>query len=167
MYQHHNLDEIGHMMEANRQNISPEQMLQRITHFVEHIQREDHFADEEHQRNLAQLEREFHDNNTGPLRNIYLSVRPAFMYSSSDAPYLWAQQHNSRMAEEQVSCTVAAKQLWQDARQEAAQFQQKFEADVQFIFSHVQHHWHTLDAKGQRVPLKYCRLKGRKGKPMC
>ena len=38
MYQHHNLDEIRRMIEANRQSISPEQMLQRITHFVEHLQ---------------------------------------------------------------------------------------------------------------------------------
>ena len=35
------------------------------------------------------------------------------------------------------------------------------------ISSHVQHHWHTLDEHGNRVPLKYCRVKGRKGKPLC
>ena len=29
------------------------------------------------------------------------------------------------------------------------------------------HRWHALDDKGDRVPLKYCRLKGRKGKPLC
>ena len=52
-------------------------------------------------------------------------------------------------------------------QEEAAQFQQRFHADAQFIFSRVQHHWHTLDDKGNRIPLKYCRLKGKKKQCLC
>ena len=51
--------------------------------------------------------------------------------------------------------------------EEAEEFKQRFNADVQFIFSRVQHHWYTLDDKGNRVPLKYCRLKGKKKQCIC
>ena len=57
--------------------------------------------------------------------------------------------------------------LAREVEEEAAQFKQRFQTDVQFIFSRVQHHWHALDDKGNRVPLKYCRLKGRKKQSCC
>ena len=41
MYQHHNLNEIGNLIEQNHRGISAEDMLERVTHFVEHLQRED------------------------------------------------------------------------------------------------------------------------------
>eukprot|EP00973_Karenia_brevis_P078452 10892209-Karenia_brevis.AAC.1 len=57
--------------------------------------------------------------------------------------------------------------MWNKTFAEAKNFKRRFEADVQFIFSHVQHHWHEKDDRGNRVPLKYCRIKGKKGKPIC
>ena len=35
------------------------------------------------------------------------------------------------------------------------------------IFSRVQHHWHPLNEKGERVPTAYCRPKGRKTSCTC
>ena len=55
MYQHHSLEEIGAIIERNAQGITAEVMLERITHLCEHLQREDHFDDEQHQRNLPEL----------------------------------------------------------------------------------------------------------------
>ena len=46
-------------------------------------------------------------------------------------------------------------------RADAELFKDRYEADVQFIFSHVQHHWHPKDAKGLRQPTKYCQPKGK------
>ena len=114
-------------------------MLDRLTHFVEHLQREDHFDDAQHQRDLPQLEEEFHANNAGPSRNLHLSTRPDFMYRASGSPYMWAHSLDTRTAngshahqvEEACDATVLA---------EARIFQEKYEADVQYIFSHVQHH---------------------------
>ena len=39
MYQHHTLEEIGHLIENNASSISPEEVLRRITDFSEHLQR--------------------------------------------------------------------------------------------------------------------------------
>ena len=52
-------------------------------------------------------------------------------------------------------------------KEEAAKFQREYEADVQFIFSRVQHHWHKLNDEGERVPMKYCKPKGRSSHSNC
>eukprot|EP00973_Karenia_brevis_P065626 9124000-Karenia_brevis.AAC.1 len=75
MYQYHTLDEIRKLIEEDVKRISPEEMLQRITKFVEHLQREYYVNDEQHQQQLYPLEEEFHSNNSGPSRNIHLSPR--------------------------------------------------------------------------------------------
>ena len=54
-----------------------------------------------------------------------------------------------------------------EAEREATDFQLAYETDVQFIFSHVQHHWHKLNDKGERVAMKYCMPKGRKCVTKC
>ena len=72
MYQHHTLEEIGNMIEHNSQKIAPEVMLERITKFCEHLQREDHFDHDQHDANLEELEKQFHANNDGPQENIFL-----------------------------------------------------------------------------------------------
>ena len=87
MYQHRTLKEIGDLIECNHQGMTAESVLVRITKFTEHLQREDHFNNEEHQRNLETLEREFHDNNEGPARNHYLSVRSRPLYECAEKPY--------------------------------------------------------------------------------
>ena len=46
-------------------------------------------------------------------------------------------------------------------REDAAKFKKQFEADVQFIFSRVQHHWHPKNKKGDREAPKYCKPKGK------
>ena len=69
MYQHNTLEEIGRMIEENAQGIPPEVMLDRITGVCEHLQREDHFNQEEHDKNIENLEKQFHANNAGPQEN--------------------------------------------------------------------------------------------------
>lgn len=166
MYQHHTLEEIGRLIEENHKGISPQEMLQRITRFVEHVQREDHVRDDEHQRQLDSLEKEFGDNNAGPTRNIHLSVRPRQFYSCENAPCMWNSHETTRSAKDEDTNTIL-KSMWDKAFAEAQSFKNKFDTDVQFVFSHVQHHWHAKDEDGNRVPLKYCRVKGKRGKPIC
>ena len=155
MYQHLTLEEIGDMIEKSAKSLTSDDLLTRVINFVEHLQREDHFDDEEHQRNLRALEREFHANNEGPLRNRFLSARPRFLYERADKPYLWSQ--NSLSHVRALSQNAAVRALSQDVvEKEADEFRKLFEQDVQFIFSHVQHHWHLLNKEGKRVPMPYC-----------
>ena len=161
MYQHHTLEEIGQIIEHNRRGIQPQDMLDRVIHFVEHLQREDHFNNERHQRDLPKLEKEFHANNAGLPESLHLSVKPQFMYSSPDAPYMWADVSDPRTAKGNEDAD------WQQAFNEADSYRRLYEEDVQFVFSRVQHHWHALNEKGDRVPLKYCRLKGRSSRCSC
>ena len=154
MYQHHTLEEVGHILEKNAQGISPEAMLERLSRFCEHLQKEDHFHPQHHKDNLDNLEEQFHANNAGPPENIYLSVRPSFLIDKAEVPSLWQSQGTTP-------------RFLRAVEKEAAEFKERFETDVQFIFSRVQHHWHTRDAKGNRVPLKYCRLKGKKRQHVC
>jgi hypothetical protein len=149
-YQHGSLEDIAKLLQQNVHGFKPEDMLNRIVAFQEHLQREDHFDNAAHQRNLNSLESEFHTNNMGPDRNYFLSVRPRFSYEALDKPYLWK---NAEKLEE--------------AEREATDFQLAYETDVQFIFSHVQHHWHKLNDKGERVAMKYCMPKGRKCVTKC
>ena len=57
MYQHHTLEEIGQIIEANARGLTPDIMLDRVKRFIEHLQREDHYDNAWHQRNLPTLER--------------------------------------------------------------------------------------------------------------
>lgn len=109
---------------------------------------QDHFDNDAHQESLSSLEKEFHDNNAGPARNAYLSVRPRYFYERRTTAYLWGN--------------VAPKPaLLATVETEATDFQQRFETDVQFIFSRVQHHWHPFNDKGERKPMPYCRPVGK------
>ena len=54
------------MLQHNVHNLPADQMLQRITNFVEHLHREDHFDHDGHERDIEKLEQEFHMNNAGP-----------------------------------------------------------------------------------------------------
>ena len=53
MYQHQTLQEIAEILESNFQDMTPEVILERITSFIEHLQREDHFDNQKHQDNLT------------------------------------------------------------------------------------------------------------------
>ena len=46
MYQHHTLEEIGKIIEANHRGVKPDDMLKRVIQSVEHLQREDRFDDD-------------------------------------------------------------------------------------------------------------------------
>ena len=111
VYQYITLQNIGAMLNDNVHNLPAEEMLGRITNFMEHLHREDHFDDDQHQANVDALEEEFHNNNFGPHCNVHLSVRPKNIHCNSGAD-------------------------------DAHRFQKEYESDVQFIFSHVHHHWH-------------------------
>ena len=156
--------------------MSPDVMLQRLFRFCEHLQKEDHFYPQEHEENLESLEKQFHANNAGPPENIHLSVRPSVIGepSSREEP---SPNCLDRPALLVFSNTSAVPSLWRDnsanprvlleVEQEAANFKKKFQRDVQFIFSRVQHHWHARDERGNRVPLKYCHIEGKKRHHVC
>ena len=52
MYQHNSLQEIGTIIEQNARGIDRQVMLDRLFKFVEHVQREDHVDDAQHQTML-------------------------------------------------------------------------------------------------------------------
>ena len=147
-YQFNSLQHIADLLEQNIHELSPADMVQRITSFIEHLHREDHFNDEAHQGSLRSLEEEFHSNMFGHARNEHLSVRPAGMHNSA-AP--------DSCAWSPVSSSL------QEVQEDASRFIKEYEGDVQFIFSRVQHHWHKLDKEGKRLPMQYCMSK-RRGK---
>ena len=82
------------------------------------------------------------------------------MYNADNALFLWKRDTSDHA---QRDDHIA----WKEAYAEAERCAAAYNADVQFVFSHVQHHWHDLDQQGNRAPLKYCRLKGRKEKHIC
>ena len=143
-WQHGSLQTIADLISSGIAGLTEQEVLARLTDFLEHLNREDHFDDNAHQQQLPELERQFHRNNEGPRENIFLAARPAGMLQRQQS-YLWASPHLVELHE-----VILA---------EAALFKKRYEKDVQFIFSHVQHHWHGLDKDNNRVPLKYCRLK--------
>ena len=65
-------------------DIPTEDLVERIKAFCEHLQREDHFDDERHQQEAPVLEKEFHANNEGPHKNIFLSARPSQFYEHGE-----------------------------------------------------------------------------------
>ena len=52
-------------------------------------------------------------------------------------------QQSMRGLSERCRNLVNVAQVYEDVLTEAAEFQRSYEADVQFIFSHVQHHWQS------------------------
>ena len=119
-----------------------------------HLEKPRRSDQELHDDNIENLEKQFHANNVGPLENVFLSVRSSPLFSTQPAPCLWTEQ--------QISATLLLQ-----VQAEAAEFKHRFQTDVQFIFSRVQHHWHKLDDKGNRVPLKYCQIRGKKNAMCC
>jgi hypothetical protein len=61
-----------------------------------------------------------------------LAARPASFYEHGEQPTLWSKPPTTDTA----------------AYSEAVDYKKKYEADVQFIFSRVQHHWHDTDKDG-------------------
>jgi hypothetical protein len=78
-------------------------------------------------------------------------------HRGSDAPNLW----------ECHGVVETREHLLAAAKREAHTFQERYESQVQFIFGHVQHHWHMKDSKGNEVPMKYCRPYGKQKVGAC
>ena len=131
MYQHHNLEQIGDMIERNSKGMTPEDMLDRAKSFVNHLQREDHMDNEGHQRNLRKFEADFHTNNAGPKENVHLSVRPSRFYSCSSSPCAWDPQNLTRSADGEEKGCISAK-IWDEVGNDAAEFERQYTVDVQF-----------------------------------
>ena len=155
IYQYSTLEDISTALESNIHGIPPEEMVSRITSFMEHLHREDHFDNDCHQRKLDSLERLFHTNNFGPqhcTQHSHLSARPARVHRANAGLLAWPVEGDDRGSQ---------------ARQaDGRRFVAEYEEDCQFIFSRVQHHWHKLDKDGKRQPMRYCQQKKR-GKRGC
>ncbi len=147
-YQYGSLQDIADLIESNASKYSAEDVLQRLTSFMEHLEREDHFDDELHQASLGALEKDFKRNNDGPAANIFLSARTRSFYENARVPCGW-DSHG----------TVPLDRLRDAVLAEAAHFKKQYLADVQFIFSRVQHHWHPLNNKFEREAPGYCKPK--------
>ena len=105
-------------------------------------------------RHQAQLEK-----SSTPTMHIHLSVRSTSIFKQGHAPYLWKMPASAEADQSETT--------WAEALEEGQQWIQKYNADVQFVFSHVQHHWHGKNERGERVPLHYCRVKGKRNNNIC
>ena len=158
IYQHSTLQDVAELIESNFQNLTPEDIVKRITSFCEHVHREDHMDNEWHQQNLEMLEKEFHCNNDGPMRDAFLTARSRSFYDVSRAPSLWQKNHSS---------SPEVQELREQVYKEAEEFRKKFDMDVQIVFSRTQHHWHQKNKDGERIPMKYCKPRGKFNKKKC
>eukprot|EP00973_Karenia_brevis_P018931 2595355-Karenia_brevis.AAC.1 len=50
---------------------------------------------------------------------------------------------------------------------DAQRFREAYNADVQFVFSRVQHHCHKIGKDGERQPMQYCEVKRRRKQKCC
>ena len=83
LYQQKDLAEIAKILEERCHEIvqntsehdgkKPADVLERIKTFLDHICREDHIDHEAHASNIAQLEKDFAQNNVGPPINDFLA----------------------------------------------------------------------------------------------
>ena len=131
MYQHHNLEQIGNIIESNYNGITPEEMLNRVKSFVNHLQREDHMDNEQHQSNLDKFEADFQKNNAGPDENIHLSVRSASLYTCSSSPYAWSYVNPPRAADGDGKSSIPG-DLQAQIDNDANAFERAYNTDVQF-----------------------------------
>ena len=89
-FQHSTVADIGKLLMSRIHGLTETEIAGRVIAFTEHLHREDHFDHDEHQEQLASLEKEFHNNNCGPPVNVFLSVRPRFFYdSTSDCSHIF------------------------------------------------------------------------------
>ena len=83
VFQHSTIVDIGEFLMSRINNLSENEIVDRVMAFVEHLHREEHFHHDKHQELLPELEKQFHGNNYGPAENIFLSVRPRCFLDSS------------------------------------------------------------------------------------
>ena len=80
-YQHAALEDTAHQIERNAS------FLERVMNFITHLQTEEHFDNEAHQRNLGHLESSFHANCSGKQDLLMLGLRLSDMGRSCSAPF--------------------------------------------------------------------------------
>lgn len=148
-WQHASLQDIADRIEQYAADLNVEEVMNRLHSFFDHVSCEDHVDNEKHQASLDTLEEQFKRNNDGPKENIFLSVRPRTFYDRCKVPSLWDKNIKSPA------------HTLEHAFQDAAEYKKQYDADVQFIFSRVQHHWHPRNKKGEREAPKYCKPKGK------
>ena len=104
----------------------------------------------QHEADLEKLEQGFHRANdeTHDSANVFLSLRPQKLFANRTLGSLWSGVDSKA------------------ASDDAEEFKKMYASDAQFIFSRCQHHWHAKNAKGERVPLPYCRGKSKSVKKL-
>ena len=122
----------------------------RIKRFIENMCREDHYDNDTHQASIDSIEQAKKDGLAGAV-HIRLSSKPAFLQQClpDESPSLWGHEKPDETR----------------LRKDAMTYKSNFEKHTQFVFSHVQHHWHH-EKDGVRTPHAYCRktcMKTRKG----
>ncbi len=140
-YQHSTLEDVAQHIE------SIADFLERVMKFNTHLQTEEHFDHDAHQRNLDALERSFHKNHDDPKDILMMGLHVSDSGKSEHAPCLWTRDNDNAFP------TVA------DPQAEAQTFKLQYEREVQRVFSRVQHHWHGKDKQGNDVPMKYCLIR--------
>ena len=143
VYQHGSLADVAKVLEANGQKAAQDEEVSRLLAFFTHLKTEELHDSEKHEKELAELETQFHNNNAGPAENIKLSMRPAEMYEAR-GPCAWSRSARG-------ATTIS---------QDGSEWVERYMRHVQFVCSRVQHHWHTLK-NGKRVPTTYCKPKGK------
>ena len=151
-YQHRTLMEIHDLLDTGRLHVST------IKKYSEHLHREEHYDHEAHQRALPYLEKAWQDNYADS-SHLGLCAKPSYL-GVDDCALAWSRENY-------VSDNEADHMdFLEHALIDASEFKEKFEKDVQYVFSRVQHHWHQL-RDGKRVPLNYCAMKKKGKKHLC
>ena len=119
-YQHKSLQDIAELIENNVTGLSTQDVIDRITAFVEHMERCDHLNHQQHEADLPQLEEDFKRNNDRPGTNIFLSARARSFYEAPSGPSLWDD-----------SSVADNTHVEEDVRLDAQRFKKEYEADVQ------------------------------------
>jgi hypothetical protein len=144
-YQLKSLAEIARLIESDVLDPST------ILRYVEQTCREDHYDDAHHQSRLTELEQSWQINNDGDIHK-QMAFKPAYFrppQSDSTEPSLWTHGSKDHASPTQ-RCLV---------QEEGKQYRKQYETDVQEVFSHTQHHWHSKGDDGSWVPFPYCRKK--------
>ena len=139
----------------NGDKAAPSEMVDRIMNLNTHLHREEHFDNDRHQRCVDSLEQSFHENHSSMRDMLILGARTPDMARSSEAVFLWDAASRS------PSAKIVSEDV-QEAVEEARLFQKQYEGEVQSVFSRVQHHWHLKNKEGERVPMKYCKMRSTK-----
>ena len=117
---HITLEEIARRIEEDL--LQPEE----VCAYHSWVCREEHLVPEQHERELPQAERDFPEH--GAEQNDVLCQLPAYI----------SQDMGRSMWDAERPCTEA------EARQEGEAYKETYFADVQFVFTRRQHHWHIL-----------------------